>query len=233
MRERLGAHDVSEVSLGSPFDYQASTLFYLPTDMPEPNQPRYQQMLETSLMELVRATRGRTLVLFTAYSQLRNTANAIRERLGQEEILLLEQGGGGSRAHLLEKFKTTERCVLLGTRSFWEGIDVAGESLSCVVIVKLPFDVPDDPIFSARSETYDDAFNEYSLPNAVLRFRQGFGRLIRTRTDRGVVVCMDRRILSKAYGQEFIRSLPECTSRRGPLAELPVLAARWIDEGKL
>ena len=233
MRERLGAEGVNEAALGSPFDYRASTLLYLPTDMPEPNQPRYQHVVETALMELVRATRGRTLVLFTSYSQLRNTSNAIRERLGEHDILLLEQGGGGSRAHLLERFRATERCVLLGTRSFWEGIDVAGESLSCVVIAKLPFDVPDDPIFAARSEMYEDSFSEYSLPNAILRFRQGFGRLIRTRTDRGVVVCLDRRILSKAYGREFLRSLPECTSRQAPLAELPPLAARWIDEGTI
>ncbi len=232
LRERLGAHDVNEVSLGSPFDYRASTLLYLPTDMAEPNQPRYQNMLETAVMQLVRATRGRALILFTAYSQLRNTANAIRERLGQDDILLLEQGGGGSRAHLLERFRTTERCVLMGTRSFWEGIDVTGESLSCVVIAKLPFDVPDDPIIAARSEMYEDSFHEYSLPNAILRFRQGFGRLIRARSDRGVVVCMDRRILTKSYGKEFLRSLPECTTRQGPLAEMPATAARWIDEGR-
>jgi DNA polymerase-3 subunit epsilon/ATP-dependent DNA helicase DinG len=169
-------------------------------------------------------------VLFTSYSQLRNTANAIRDRLGEDDIRLLEQGGGGSRAHLLESFKSIDRCVLFGTRSFWEGIDVTGESLSCVVIAKLPFDVPDDPIFSARSETYEDGFNEYSLPNAILRFRQGFGRLIRTRTDRGVVVCMDRRLLTKSYGQEFVRSLPECTRRQGTLAELPEVARRWIDD---
>jgi ATP-dependent DNA helicase DinG len=229
IRERLGAEDLAEVALGSPFDYKSSTLLYLPSDIPEPNQPRYQSMLEAALIDLVCATRGRTLVLFTSYSQLRNTANAVRERLGHEDILLLEQGGGGSRAHLLDSFKSKERCVLFGTRSFWEGIDVAGESLSCVVIAKLPFDVPDDPIFSARSETYDDGFNDYSLPNAILRFRQGFGRLIRTRSDRGVVVCMDRRLLTKAYGQEFLRSLPECTQRQGPLAELPEVARRWID----
>lgn len=228
LRERLGAEDASEMVLASPFDYRASTLLYLPTDMPEPGQPGYQRKLETALLSLVRATRGRTLVLFTSHSQLRHTANALREALGQDEIVLLEQGAG-SRAHLLERFKTTERCVLFGTRSFWEGIDVAGERLSCVVITRLPFDVPDDPIFVARSEAYADPFYEFSLPNAILRFRQGFGRLIRSRRDRGVVVCMDRRILTKTYGQEFLRSLPNCTRQQGPLAVLPTLAARWID----
>ena len=233
LRERLGAQEASEAAVGSPFDYRSTTLLYLPKDIPLPNQSEYQRALEVALVDLVRATRGRTLVLFTAYSHLRNTARAIQERLAQDEILVLEQGGGGSRAQLLERFKTGERCVLLGTRSFWEGIDVVGEKLSCVAIVKLPFSVPDDPIFAARSETYEDGFNQYSLPEAILRFRQGFGRLIRTRTDRGVVVCFDRRLLSKQYGEAFIRSLPACTEQRAPLADLPRLAARWIDEGKL
>ena len=177
--------------------------------------------------------RGRTLILFTSYSQLKNTASAIRERLAEDDIVVFEQGGGGSRAQLLDNFKTAERSVLLGTRSFWEGIDVVGEKLSCVVIARLPFAVPDDPIFSARSETYEDAFNQYSLPDAILRFRQGFGRLIRTRTDRGVVVCLDRRITSKRYGQAFVLSLPKCTVQHGPLVQLPPLAARWIDEGHI
>lgn len=235
LRERLGAHDVNEVSVGSPFDYRNATLVYVPReeDMPPPNDPRYQSTLETALVELVRAVGGRTLVLFTSHNQLRNTARAIQAQLAQDDILVLEQGSGGSRAQLLERFKDTEtKSVLLGTRSFWEGIDVAGERLSCVVIVKLPFAVPDDPIFAARSEAYEDSFNQYALPDAILRFRQGFGRLIRTRSDRGVVVCFDSRLLSKSYGDAFLRSLPECTVWRGRLADLPDLAARWINEGK-
>jgi ATP-dependent DNA helicase DinG len=233
LRERLGAWDLDEAAVGSPFDYESSTLLYLPTDVPEPNNPGYQRTVESALIALVQATRGRTLVLFTSYSQLKNTANAIRERLADEDIVVFEQGSGGSRAQLLDNFKTAERSVLLGTRSFWEGIDVTGEKLSCVVITRLPFAVPNDPIFSARSETYEDAFNQYSVPDAILRFRQGFGRLIRTRTDRGVIVCLDRRILSKRYGPAFIRSLPKCTTLRNPLAHLPKLAARWIDEGHI
>jgi predicted DnaQ family exonuclease/DinG family helicase len=233
MRERLGAWDVSEAAVGSPFDYESSTLFYLPTDIPEPNNTGYQGIVEGTLVALAHATRGRMLVLFTSYSQLKNTANAIRERLAEEDIVVFEQGGGGSRAQLLDGFKTTERSVLMGTRSFWEGVDVTGEKLSCVVIVRLPFAVPNDPIFSARGETYEDAFNQYSLPDAILRFRQGFGRLIRTRTDRGVVVCLDRRVLSKRYGQAFVASLPNCTTMRAPLIQLPQAAASWIDEGNI
>ena len=231
LRERLSAHEVNEAAVGSPFDYQSSTLLYLPTDIPEPNSSGYQATLESALVALVQATRGRALVLFTSYSQLKNTANAIRERLAADGIVVFEQGGGASRAQLLDSFRTAERSVLFGTRSFWEGVDVVGEKLSCVVIVRLPFAVPDDPIFSARGETYEDAFNQYSLPEAILRFRQGFGRLIRTRTDRGVVVCLDRRVLSKKYGQAFVDSLPRCTPVRAPLSQLPGIAARWIDEG--
>ena len=112
---------------------------------------------------------------------------------------------------LLETFKNSERAVLLGTRAFWEGVDVPGEALSVLAIVKLPFDVPSDPIVAARSETFDEPFYQYSIPEAILRFRQGFGRLIRTQSDRGVVVIWDRRVLSKQYGKLFLESLPECT----------------------
>jgi DNA polymerase-3 subunit epsilon/ATP-dependent DNA helicase DinG len=233
MRERLGAMDASEAAVGSPFNFKDSTLLYIPTDIPEPNSPGYQATVESALLALVQATRGRTLALFTSYSQLRNTANAIRDRLAGQDIVVFEQGSGTSRAQLLENFKTAEQSVLLGTRSFWEGVDVTGEKLSCVVIVRLPFAVPNDPIVSARSETYEDAFSQYSIPEAILRFRQGFGRLIRTRTDRGVVVCLDRRVISKRYGQAFVDSLPKCTEMRATLSQLPAAAARWIDEGQV
>ncbi len=230
LRDRLGAMDVDEASVGSPFDYESSTLLYLPTDIPEPNRPQYQRTLETALIDLVRAVGGRTLVLFTSYSHLRNTSSTLREALVGDGILVLEQGGGGSRTQLLERFRSADKAVLMGTRSFWEGIDVAGPQLSCVVIAKLPFAVPDDPVFSARSEGYEDGFSQYSLPDTILRFRQGFGRLIRNKTDRGVVVCLDRRVLSRRYGQAFLDSLPRCTTLRGPTADLGARAARWINQ---
>ncbi len=226
---RLNAYDVRTLTVGSPFDYEASTLLYLPTDMPEPNTPGYQQTVERTLIALCKATRGRTLVLFTSHSQLRRTAQAIAPLLADEDIVVYEQGDGSSRRQLLENFRTTPNSVLLGTRSFWEGIDVVGEALSCLVIVRLPFAVPTDPIFAARAESMEDPFNQYSVPDAILRFRQGFGRLIRSQTDRGVVVVLDRRIQSKSYGQLFVESLPQCTVQRGPLAKLPKIAAEWID----
>jgi DNA polymerase-3 subunit epsilon/ATP-dependent DNA helicase DinG len=129
---------------------------------------------------------------------------------------------------LLESFKTTDRAVLLGTRSFWEGVDVPGDSLSVVFITKLPFEVPSDPIISARSELYEDSFNEYYLPEAILKFRQGFGRLIRTASDRGIVAILDRRVLTKQYGRMFLESLPPCTARQGPIANLPKMAGQWL-----
>ncbi len=230
IRERLSAWEAEEAAVGSPFDYASSTLLYLPTDIPEPYQPYYQRTVEAALIALCRATRGRTLVLFTSYSQLRSTSKAIARPLAEDEIVVYTQGGGGSRKQLLENFRTTPRAVLLGTRSFWEGIDVVGEALSCLVIARMPFSVPSDPVFAARSETFDEPFSQYALPDAILRLRQGFGRLIRSKTDRGVVVIMDKRIQTKSYGRAFLDSLPACTVQRGPLAGLPSVAARWIDE---
>ena len=185
-------------------------------------------MLEQGLVSVSLATHGRMLVLFTSHDQLRRTASAISAPLAGDGILVIDQSEGASRYALLEQFRTTEQAVLLGTRSFWEGVDVPGEALSVLVIARLPFDVPTDPIIAARAESFDSPFDEYHVPEAILRFRQGFGRLIRTRSDRGVVVCLDRRILSKRYGQAFLHSLPRCTQRVGPMSDLPISAARWL-----
>jgi DNA polymerase-3 subunit epsilon/ATP-dependent DNA helicase DinG len=229
LRRRLGADEAEELALGSPFDFEASTLLYLIDDIPEPSDRiGYQQAVERGLVRLCRASRGRTLALFTSYEQLRRTARAISEPLAADGILVFEQGEGASRHSLLESFRTSGQAVLLGTRSFWEGVDVPGEALSVLALIRLPFDVPSDPIVAARSEAYEDPFNEYSLPEAILRFRQGFGRLIRTKSDRGVVATFDRRILSRPYGRAFIDSLPRCTIRKGPLTDLPAAASRWL-----
>ncbi len=227
LRDRLSAWEAEELSLGSPYDYASSTLLYLPTDIPEPNRREYQLAVERALIELARATGGRMLVLFTSYNQLRRTAEAIGPALREAGITVYEQGVGG-RTQLLENFRHAERAVLLGTRSFWEGVDVPGEALSVLVITRLPFAVPSDPIVQARAETYENPFEEYQVPQAVLRFRQGFGRLIRSRTDRGVVVILDRRVQSKRYGQMFLDALPPCTVQRAPLAHLPQAAYHWL-----
>jgi DNA polymerase-3 subunit epsilon/ATP-dependent DNA helicase DinG len=229
IRNTLNADEADELALGSPFDYENSTLLFLAKDVPEPNAPGYQQAVDRTLVQLCKSTGGRTLVLFTSYAQLKRTAKSIAGPLGDEGILIYEQGEGASPNTLLDAFKTTDRAVLLGTRSFWEGVDVPGEQLSVVVMVKLPFDVPSDPLIAARSETFEDPFNEYQLPEAILKFRQGFGRLIRTASDRGVVAVLDRRLLTKSYGRAFVESLPQCTLRQGNLSELPKMAAKWLN----
>jgi DNA polymerase-3 subunit epsilon/ATP-dependent DNA helicase DinG len=230
LRSRLYADDAYELALGSPFDYESAVLVYIPEDIPEPNERyNYQKAVDRSLIQLCQATGGRTLVLFTSYAQLRNTAQSIGPVLADRGILVYEQGEGASPHALLETFRSADKAVLLGTRAFWEGVDVPGEALSVLVIVKLPFDVPTDPIVAARSETFEDSFNQYSLPEAILRFRQGFGRLIRTQSDRGVVALLDRRVLTKRYGKVFIDSLPGCTVRVGLLANLPREATRWLN----
>lgn len=228
MRERLHAWDADELAVGSPFDFKNSTMLYLVTDIPEPGEQGYQRALEQGLIALCRAMGGKTLVLFTSYNQLRSTVKVLTPTLAHEDITVYEQSDGSSRRQLLENFKNAERAVLMGTRSFWEGVDVPGEALSCLAITRLPFAVPTDPVFAARSETFDQAFAEYSVPDAILRFRQGFGRLIRTASDRGIVVVFDKRLLTKTYGQTFLKSLPECTVRRGPRGEMGRAVTEWM-----
>jgi len=230
LRSRLNADEADELMLGSPFDYENSTLLFLARDIPEPTDAsNYQRMVDSTLIRLARATGGRMLVLFTSYAQLKRTSQNIGPALADAEIQVYEQGEGASSNILLETFRETDRAVLLGTRAFWEGVDIPGEALSVLVIVKLPFDVPSDPIIASRSETFEDPFNDYQLPEAILRFRQGFGRLIRTRSDRGVVVVLDRRILTKRYGKSFTDSLPNCQVHQGLLQDLPAMAARWLN----
>jgi DNA polymerase-3 subunit epsilon/ATP-dependent DNA helicase DinG len=230
LRGRLNADEADELVLGSPFDYENSALLYLVNDIPEPaDATNYQRAVERILTRLAKAIQGRTLALFTSYAQLKRTSQAITPTLLQSGIQVYEQGEGASANALLESFREADKAILLGTRAFWEGVDIPGQALSAVAIVKLPFDVPSDPIIAARSETFDDPFNEYSLPEAILRFRQGFGRLIRTQTDRGVVAILDRRILTKRYGRLFIESLPNCKIKQGPGEELPGMAAKWLN----
>ncbi|NMB54256.1 MAG: DEAD/DEAH box helicase family protein [Leptolinea sp.] len=230
LRSRLNADEAGELALGSPFDYENSALVYLINDIPEITDAHgYQRAMETGLVRLARATNGRMLVLFTSYAQLKKTSQDIAAGMADAGIQIYEQGVGASANSLLENFRGAEKAVLLGTRSFWEGVDIPGEALSVLAITKLPFDVPSDPIIAARSETFEDPFNEYSLPEAILRFRQGFGRLIRTQSDRGVVAVFDKRLLTKKYGKLFLESIPDCHFVNGTLAELPHTAARWLN----
>jgi DNA polymerase-3 subunit epsilon/ATP-dependent DNA helicase DinG len=233
MRQRLHAFEANELAVGSPFDYKNRTLLYLVTDIPEPNQPGYQRFVEEAIMEIATTLAGRTMVLFTSYGQLSQTAKAIEGVLARAGISVLAQLQGASRQQLLEQFKQPDsRAVLLGTRSFWEGVDIPGEALQALILTKFPFDVPSDPIFAARSETFDNAFFQYSIPEAVLRFRQGFGRLNRRQTDEGVVVILDKRMVTKRYGQLFLEALPECTVVRQRLDRLRELTLRWLSHDR-
>jgi DNA polymerase-3 subunit epsilon/ATP-dependent DNA helicase DinG len=230
IRSRLNADEADELVLGSPFDYENSALLFLPTDMPEPGDARnYQRFVERAILQTAKATGGRMLALFTSYRQLLETSHVVTPLLAKEKIQVYEQGSGASTSSLLESFRKDERAVLLGTRSFWEGVDLPGEALSVLMIVKLPFDVPSDPVIAARAETFENPFSEYTLPEAILKFRQGFGRLIRTQSDRGVVAILDRRVRSKQYGQYFLRSLPNCHLVESTVEDLPDAAARWLN----
>ncbi|MDP9364667.1 MAG: exonuclease, partial [Chloroflexota bacterium] len=228
--ERVGLEEPDELQVPSPFDYERSTLLFLADDIPEPNQPGYQRRLQETLIRLCAATRGRALVLFTSHAALQATARAIKGPLEEEGILVLAQRLDGSPRQLVERLRTTPNVVVLGTATFWEGVDVVGPALSLLVITKLPFAVPSDPVFAARSELFDEPFLQYAVPQAVLKFKQGFGRLIRSGRDRGVCAVLDRRVLTKRYGASFVQSLPECSVEVGGVADLPSAAADWLDE---
>ncbi len=233
IRDRLKAEGVYEMAVGSPFDYQSNALLWLMSDMPEPNQPYYQQYVEQVIIDSAATLGGRTLVLFTSNKQVRETYNAIRGPLQKEGITVLAQLPGSSRQQLTAQFSAPDaKAVLLGTKSFWEGVDIPGDALLNVILAKIPFDVPSDPIFAARSETFDNSFFQYSIPEAILRWRQGFGRLIRRKTDEGVVMILDRRVLSKRYGSAFVDSLPECTVIRQPSTRVNELLVRWFNRNR-
>lgn len=226
--DRLGMQDADGLLLGTPFDHEQSTLLYVADDMPEPNDSRYQFELNQALIELLAATEGRALVLFTSYAALQATHRAIKAPLEQHNVVVLGQRIDGSPRQLVERLRSTPGTVVLGTSTFWEGVDIAGDALSLLVITKLPFPVPSDPIHEARSELLENAFLDYSVPQAVLKFKQGFGRLIRSASDRGVCAILDRRVVSKRYGSSFIQSLPPARVQIGSVYDLPYNAVRWL-----
>lgn len=220
IRNRLGITDgrfsnkrITEHRYDSPFNYQKQALFAIPTDIPNPTDPTFTQVAAERIWQAVQASRGNAFVLFTSYTMLKACHQILEKRMQENRFTVFKQGDG-NRNTLLNKFKETDRSVLFGTDSFWEGVDVAGDALRCVIIVKLPFKVPSEPIIQARAEVISqkggDPFMEYSLPNAIVKFKQGFGRLIRNKCDRGCIVCLDNRLINKGYGQMFINSLPSC-----------------------
>lgn len=196
----------------SPFPYGSNVLFAVPQDIPFPQSIEFQKCVNKSVYALVKAARGRTLVLFTSYESMKATFSAVKQGMYDLGIEVLKQGDD-DRFRLLDRFKNDGTSVLFATDSFWQGIDVPGDSLSQVIIVKLPFTVPNDPVFAARCELVEkrggSSFAELSIPEAVIKFRQGFGRLIRRSSDKGAVIVLDKRISAKPYGKKFIESIPE------------------------
>ena len=225
---RTGACFVPEERLAknsfeSPFPYRTNVLFGVPADAPFPDSPYYQTYVEQTVPRLIEAAGGRTLVLFTSYDSLKYAYNAAASALVGKGITLLKQGDE-DRFRLLENFKEDTQSVLFATDSFWEGVDVPGDSLSQVIIVKLPFAVPNDPVFAARSEDLENKggnpFMQLSVPQAVIKFRQGFGRLMRRGDDRGVIIVLDRRIVEKRYGKMFTTSVPMSRRMYNPLEQI-------------
>ena len=197
--------------------------------MPQPNANGYVPAVTDVLSQLGRALEGRTMGLFTSHSSLRAVAQRLRPLLEPHGIPVLAQGVDGSAPYIMSAFSEEPRSVLLGTASFWEGVDMPSGLLKAVVITRLPFQVPTDPIVQSRSALYDDPFAEYSVPNAVLRFRQGIGRLIRNKDDRGNIVVLDSRIISHGYGRTFQESMPPCRHTPCLTANVGMLASRWLE----
>ncbi len=211
---RIGLVDYDGVKLGSPYDYEKQVTIYIEKDMPDPNEGEFIECATEAIKKYVQMTKGSAFVLFTSYMMLEKIAEKITGWFDEQGMKLLQQGAGVDRSGLLKRFKNEQGCVLFGTDSFWQGVDVPGESLSNVIIVRLPFAVPNQPLLAGRIEQIrkqgGNPFLDYQLPSAIIKFKQGFGRLIRSKSDRGIVVVLDSRIVQKSYGRRFLAAIPKC-----------------------
>jgi ATP-dependent DNA helicase DinG len=232
----LAENAVDTVVLSSPFNYKKQTLVCVPSEIPNikgTSESYFIESLIHSLAQVAVVTKGRMLVLFTSYAMLRSVYEPLKERLKEANITVLGHGvDGGSRSKLTKQFRSIEACVLLGTSSFWEGVDIPGDDLSCLAIVRLPFVPPNHPLVEARNQQLEEqkknAFMQLSVPQAVIRFKQGFGRLVRTSTDRGIVLIYDRRVIDARYGRLFLQSLPETDVLVKPTEQLLPDISAWL-----
>ena len=232
IRDTLGVESGREVALGSPFDFKKAALVLVPGDIPEPNRPGFNEGVVQAIKDVAMVLRERTLVLFTSNSALNATRSAIKSSLEAEGIKLVAQGIDGPPHRVMRALDANKATVALGAASLWEGVDLEESSIGALMIARLPFPVPSDPVFSARSELYDDGFGDYAVPSAVLRFRQGFGRLIRSRSDRGVFIVLDSRMATRGYGAAFRDALPGCDIEVVRASELAARVSRWHAEAR-
>ena len=215
-KSRIGITGAQELRVGSPFDFTRQAELILVRGMPDPNKDRdgFERLCVAMIQRYVERTDGRAFALFTSYDMMRRVAVGLANWLSHHDIALFSQADGLPRHQMLQQFKANPRSLLLGTDSFWQGVDVPGDALRNVIITKLPFSVPSQPLLEARmaliKASGGNPFRDYQLPEAIIKLRQGFGRLIRTRQDSGIVVILDPRIYSRPYGRTFVASLPEC-----------------------
>lgn len=232
----LDSASTNQLTIPSPFQYKDQVQLLIPEDLPEVNTvslDEYVISITEHIITIAEATKGRMLILFTAYDMLKKTYDLIKESGFLHDYAMIAQGiTSGSRTRLTRNFQRYEKAILLGTSSFWEGVDIPGEDLSCLVIVRLPFSPPDEPLTEAKCQLIEkhggNAFSEYSLPEAILRFKQGFGRLIRTEKDRGIIVVFDKRIVTTKYGKAFLKSIPAVPVKKGRMDELVEIINAWL-----
>jgi len=229
IKGRLGLNEAQELILGTPFELESAIQVVVPEDMPTPDQSSYDRAIADLISSISKKAPGGVLVLFTSHGAIRRAYNQVKIELKEQNINLMAQGIDGPPDRLISMIKQTPRSVIFGAASFWEGVDLPGDLLKVLIIPRLPFAVPSDPIVAARSETYESSFMEYTLPASILRFRQGIGRLVRTSSDSGVIVILDSRVINRRYGSMYLDSLPTTNLVTTKIQSVPENISNWFN----